>query len=195
MNLTPAAQALAVWLELRIHRPDLLFARTAHKDHGNIAEDQASRGHGLFARFFERHESLEEGEIGAVVGVCAHLAGLADDDERFGRGRQEYLFDRSGIGRDHERGAGGDPGFAAEAFTLDHTNCGEERLTGRFLADEQETRLRTLRIPDVHARYAWLADYNRFEGGDRRLDGSLAGGIESRTVDDAQLLDRPVGKA
>ena len=41
MDFTPAAQALAVWLELRIHRPDLLGAVATHEDDRDISEDQA----------------------------------------------------------------------------------------------------------------------------------------------------------
>ena len=79
MDFTPAAQTLTVWLELRVHRPDLLFARTAHEDHGNIAKDQPSGGHRRILRIFEGHERLQESESRAVVGVGTHLAGLPND--------------------------------------------------------------------------------------------------------------------
>ena len=124
MDLAPAAQALAIGLELRVHRPDLLLARAANKDDRNVAENQSGRRNRLIARFLEGHEGLQKGEVGAIIGISAHLAGLANDDERFGRGRQEHLLHRSSIGSDHERGAGGDLGLTAESFTFDQTDRG-----------------------------------------------------------------------
>ena len=40
VDLTPATQALAIGLELRVHRPDLLGAGAVDEDHRDIAEDQ-----------------------------------------------------------------------------------------------------------------------------------------------------------
>jgi hypothetical protein len=94
VDLAPATQALAVRLELRIHRPDLLGASLVDEDDRDVTEDQSSRGDRRIGRILERDERLQERERRAVIGIRAHFAGASDHDHRLGGGRQEDLFDR-----------------------------------------------------------------------------------------------------
>ena len=194
MDLPPAPQALAVGLELRVHRPDLLGAGTVDEDHRDIAEDQAGGGHGGIGRALEGREGLQEGEGGAVVGVGAHLTGSADDEERLRGGREQDLVDRGGVGRHDERCGDGDLALAAQALAFGQADGGQQRLAALLLADQQEARLRTFRIPDIETRQASAADGDRLEGRHDGLDGALTGVVEGRTIDHADLLDRAIRK-
>ena len=195
VDLAPATQALAVRLDLRIHRPDLLFAGTADEDHRDIAENQPSGSDGRVLGFLKGNERLQESERCAVISVRAHFAGLADDDEGLRRRRQQDLFDRSGVRRDDEGSTGGHAGLAAETLALGEANRGEQWLAGGFLADDHQARLRALGVPDFEARHARLTDRDRSERRDDRFDRALAGGIKGRAIGNVQFLDGPVGEA
>ena len=194
VDLAPATQALAVGLELRIHRPDLLGAGLIDEDDRDVAEDQAGRSDRRIGGVFEGNERLQERKRLAVVGIGTHLAGTTDDDHRLGGGRQEHLLDRRGVGRDDEGRADGHLAAAAEAFAFGQTDRGQERLAGVFLAHEHESRLRAFGVPDIQARQAGAADRDRLQRGDDRFDGALAGFVERRAIDDADLLDGTVGE-
>ncbi|NBR42955.1 MAG: hypothetical protein EBU04_08945 [Verrucomicrobia bacterium] len=169
MNLSPATLTQAVWLKLRINRPNLLLAYSIHEDYRNISENHPSGSDMMIGGPLKRGEGLGKYKAIAGLGINAHLSALPNQDHGVSRRRQQDAFEIRHIGTDAVRFTRGNFCFTPEAFPFGQTDCRKLGFTGDRLLDNNESSAQPFSVPEIETRRPRLTDLDRLGSRHDRL--------------------------
>ena len=118
MNLSPATLTQAVWLKLRINRPNLLLAYSIHEDYRNISENHPSGSDMMIGGPLKRGEGLGKYKAIAGLGINTDLAALPNHNHGICGRREQNILEIRHIRPDAKRLTRGNFCFTSEALTF-----------------------------------------------------------------------------